>query len=266
MKQSDLAHKQYWEGIYQSLAGSDGDGWTPRGYEERVIGVELDKELRHCRPKSALEAGCGNSPWLPYLATRYGLEVTGIDYAEKGCELARQRLDTASVKGSILCRDLFSLTPEETGVFDFVYSLGVVEHFSDPANAIKKLLEFVSPGGTLFTAIPNLKSIHGLLMWCYQPELLKKHRIITVNELDAIHRSLGLHDVRTRHAGIASVGIMSRGVCPRIRRLDKLVVAMAAGANSLFQLAMKRAPVTGGLAAFAPFIIATGAKPNPDGQ
>ena len=264
MKQSDLAQKKYWDGVYGSLAGTGDAAWKPRGYEERVIGHELDEALCRRRPETVLEIGCGDSPWLPYLAMEYQLEVAGVDYSEKGCELARSRLERASVQGAIHCRDLFSLAPEEIGTFDLVYSLGVVEHFSDLQNILGQLLNFVRPGGMLFTSVPNLRSIHGLSMWLYQPELLRKHRMVTREELANVYQALGLHDIRTHHAGLASAGIVSRGVSPRIPCIDGAAVLLARGINSIFQLTMKRVPVSRGLPWLAPFIVAAGCKGVPE--
>ncbi len=263
MKQSDLAKKQYWDEVYGALSDTNGADWSPRGYEERVLGHELARVLRHSRPTSALEVGCGDSPWLPYLAREYHLEVAGIDYSERGCELARHRLQQASTRGTVYCRDLFTLSPEETGTFDLVFSLGVVEHFADLNNVLSRLLRFVRPGGVLFTSVPNLRSLHGLGMWIYQPEVLAKHRVITREELAHTYQRLGLRDIRTGHAGFASVGIVSRGVQPRFRQLDGLVVPLAQGANILFQMVMKHLPVSGGLPWLAPFIVASGVKNDP---
>lgn len=260
MKQSDLAEKRYWDEVYGALPDTGGAAWSPRGYEERVLGHELERVLRRSRPASALEVGCGDSPWLPYLAREYGLEVAGIDYSERGCKLARHRLRQASVQGTVHCRDLFTLTPEETGTFDLVFSLGVVEHFADLGNVLASLLRFVRPGGTLFTSVPNLHSLHGLGMWLYQPEVLAKHRVVTREELSRAYRRLGLGEIRARHAGLASLGIVSRGVQPRFRRIDRVVVPLAQGANILFQMVMRRLPVTGGLPWLAPFIVASGIR------
>ncbi len=260
MKQTDLAQKQYWDDVYEALPDREGADWRPRGYEVRVLGHELDLVLRRFPSSSALEVGCGDSPWLPYLARKYRLEVAGIDYSERGCELARCRLRQASTRGMVYCRDLFTLSPEETGTFDLVYSLGVVEHFADLNDILSRLVRFVRPGGVLFTTVPNLSSLHGLGMWLYQPEVLTKHRVITSRELAQAYRRLGLHDIRTHHAGLASVGIVSRGVQPRFRRIDGLVSPLARGADQLFQMIMKRLPVTGGLPWLAPFIVASGVR------
>src|SRR5947209_14244906 len=148
MQQSDIAGKEHWDGIYEAKDAARAQ-WSSYRYGERALEHALLGEIERARPRTLLEVGCGDSSWLPYLARKTGAGVTGMDYSEQGCELARRRLLASGVDGQIVCADLLKAEPETVGRFDFVYSLGLVEHFSDLEGILAALLKFVRPGGTL---------------------------------------------------------------------------------------------------------------------
>lgn len=106
--------------------------------------------------KRILEIGCARAKQLVYFAKEFGYEVHGIDYSEKGVELAKENLKKAGVNGTVLCEDIFQTSfKEET--FDIVYSMGVIEHFEDPTEIIDIHLKMLKRGGTLIITIPNYK-------------------------------------------------------------------------------------------------------------
>ena len=142
----DLAGRQYWEAVYRKGEAVTGE-WSPSSYDALVLERILLGECERSQAKAILEVGCGNSTWLPYLARKTGASVAGIDYAETGCQLARQRLEQAGLPGRIICADLFKVSAQEVGQFDLVYSLGLAEHFVDLPGVLAKLAEFVRPGG-----------------------------------------------------------------------------------------------------------------------
>lgn len=78
--------------------------------------------------KRILEIGCAKAKWLIYFAKEFSYEVYGIDYLEKGVEIAKRNLKIAGVKGTILCEDIFQTSLKEQS-FDIVYSMGLIEHF-----------------------------------------------------------------------------------------------------------------------------------------
>jgi len=222
-----LAKKEHWDDCYTESKKTSQKKWTPKGYDSRVIEHIILKIINRCNPKTILEIGCGNSTWLPYLAKITNAQVTGIDYSEEGCRLALQRLKQDGIQGKIVCEDIFKANHEIIGQYDFVYSLGVVEHFSDLTGILKEELRFVKPGGILFTEIPNLKySIHGLLSWIYQPELLKKHNKISKKELIKAYESCCLKNIEVNYAGIFSLGIVAWGKYPRWKKPSKFFIPL----------------------------------------
>lgn len=221
----DLAGKEHWNDCYSCRKKIYKKNWTPKGYNSKIIEHILLKEINQCNPKNILEIGCGNSTWLPYLSKITHAEVAGIDYSEEGCLLALKQLKVEGIQGKIFCEDIFKANPEIIGQYDLVYSLGVVEHFSDVTKILKEELRFVKAGGTLLTGVPNLKySIHGFLARIYQPQLLNKHNRISKEELIKAHESCFLKNIEGDYAGIFSLGIIAWGKYPRWERISKYCV------------------------------------------
>lgn len=238
MKQQDLAGKTHWDSIYEGAPGS-AESWEPSTYEELALAQMLGRAAAAAEAKSILEVGCGSSVWLPYLARTASARVAGLDYSREGCEAARARLRAAGVTGEVFCEDLFSEAADRIGQYDLVYSLGVVEHFADLADVVGKIARFVRSGGVLFTEVPNLRSVHGLLTWLYQPELLAKHVLVTRRQLERAHRAAGLTVVESGFKGVASLNITSWGRYARWPAVDRYVVGVVRRVSRAFDQALR---------------------------
>ena len=255
----DLAGREHWNSVYRS--GTLGtDRWFPADYNSVVLERALVGQVEQTNARSVLEVGCGNSSWLSYLAHKTGAAVTGLDYSEAGCMLARQRLSNERVDGKVICGDLFQADVESVGQHDFVFSLGLVEHFGDLVGTLAKLLTFVRPGGTLFTEVPNLKSIHGLLSWLWQPELFAKHRVITKGQLLTAYERLGLQSVSGHHIGMFSLDIVAWEIYPRWPALAPSVAPRVRRVNKWLDALLRRREWFHGSAPLSPFIYVVGKK------
>ena len=253
----DLTGRGYWDRIY-CRARPVGRGWHPTDYDAFVLERALMAEIDHCQPKSLLEVGCGNSAWLPYLARNTGASVAGIDYSKPGCELVRQSLKAEGISGHVYNVDFLTASVKEIGRYDFVFSLGVVEHFAELDVVLSHLLAFVNPGGVLWTEVPNLRSIHGLLSWVWNPKVLAKHRLVGKTELVRAYHRLGLTGVRAGYRGLFSFNVVPwvidppiPALLPMIHRFDRWVDARLSRVNRFW-----------GVQPFAPYICAVGRKPD----
>lgn len=258
----DLAGRDYWDDIYAN-AHAPAKPWAPANYEGMALDRQMDAAIRQASAKSILEVGCGNSNWLPYLARRHNMSVVaGMDYSKGGCDMAASRLNEAGVQGDIHCGDLWSVGADEIGTYDFVYSLGLVEHFEDTAGCVGELAKFVAPGGVLFTSVPNLhRSIHGLIMRLWHPKVWRRHQPLDMRHLTEAYESIGLVDVCSQHVGLASLGVVSWTVEPRFPFAAKVVApAVSLCAQSLSFL-LARMGVYRPCPPLAPYVVAIGSKP-----
>lgn len=263
MKPKDLASEKHWSARYNKVAQSADADWVPADYDSRTLRYAIERGLGDMRPHSILEVGCGNSHWLPYLGKRFGADVAGIDYSPLGCKQAENQLRANGVNGKIYCVDMFSADCEAIGQFDLVYSLGLVEHFDDLGSVLNSLLRFVRPGGTLFTEVPNLASVHGVLSRIYQPAVLAKHQIITLKLLKNAHSRLGLELVRGDYVGLFSLNLVAWGVEPRWPAMDRYFLPIVRKAVQYTdRMLCKVGGYSRGSQRFSPFIYVSGRKPN----
>lgn len=129
---------------------------------ERVLQAELSiKEMlcvEHLRGRTFLDAGCG-SGLFSLAARRLGAQVHSFDYDvnSTACTQQLKQLWRANdpewhvEHGSILDESYL----RTLGMFDVVYSWGVVHHTGDMSLAMKLLSGMVNPGGFMFLSVYN---------------------------------------------------------------------------------------------------------------
>lgn len=261
MGQEDLAGTEHWDRIYKDMCSHDLCGWRPVGHDAQALEAVFCRAMKLKHPASILEVGCGNSTWLGYLARSTGATAAGIDYSQEGCLLARSRLEAEHVPGIVVHGDLFLLSPDEVGRHDFVYSLGLAEHFDDLRGVLSALARFVAPGGVLLTEVPNLRSMHGLLAWIWQPALLAKHRLVSKSSLYRAYAEMGFTDIRAGYAGVFSLNIVAWEYYPRWPRLAPKLVPRVRRVQGLLSRRLRRFSHYPGNKPFSPFLYVYGRKP-----
>jgi SAM-dependent methyltransferase len=107
--------------------------------------AELAAE-RHGRYR-VLDVGCGIKPYLPFFEP-YAAEYVGVDIANPAADL----------EGAV------EALPVEDASFELVLCNQVLEHSSDPAQAVRELRRVVAPGGRL------LASTHGVQVYHPAPD------------------------------------------------------------------------------------------------
>lgn len=156
-----------------------------------------DPEMQFC------EIGCGSGRWLVYFKRNYGYKVFGVDYSSAGCDLAKWVCTQAGVSADIRCDDVFSLIKKDEylGKYDVVFSDGFVEHFREPREVILHLSHLVKPGGKFITMIPNLNGIQGSLTKILAPDVLSRHKIITLTELKQFYEQANMDNIKIYTVG-----------------------------------------------------------------
>lgn len=183
---SDLAGARYWDAIWRTTSHQSVGRF---GYFRRAFARLLES---HVPPGSRVcEVGCANSVWVPFLARR-GAEVTGLDYSEPGLSSLRRTLAADNLTATLIQADLLSERPFGDGTFDFIFSLGLVEHFTDPREPLAAMVAALRPGGRLLTSIPNLVGIWGPLLARVDRRVYDLHVPCDAAGLDAMHASIGL--------------------------------------------------------------------------
>ncbi len=174
--------KAYWEKGFSSL------------FKKLPITInEKDKTLKDLfklfkkvlpKNKSFIEIGSSIASWPYYFYKNFNYEISGVEFTEKGCDLARMNLDKLKVKKfNIIKADFFDKTflRKYNKKFDVVFSAGFIEHFNEPKAVVDKKTTLIKKGGYLITIIPNLKGIYYPLQKILKKSVLAKHNLNIMN-------------------------------------------------------------------------------------
>ncbi|MBI4353707.1 MAG: polysaccharide deacetylase family protein [Candidatus Omnitrophica bacterium] len=123
----------------RSEAQASADGFGPYHFERMAERLSLPPLKGR-----VLDAGCGEGVDLINQAKRPGVEVIGVELSDEGCRISRRRSQpwsSASVVQADLCR-----LPFPGGLFDFIYSYGVLHHVALPLEGLRELTRVLKPG------------------------------------------------------------------------------------------------------------------------
>ncbi len=178
--------------------------WDPRG-EFRPLHLLNPVRARFVAERTplagarVLDVGCGGGLLCEALA-RAGAVVTGIDLAPgmievAGLHAAEQGLD---IRYEVSSAE--ELVARNTGRYDAVTCMELLEHVPDPQRMIATLANLVRPGGSLFISTLN-RSLKSFLLAIVAAEYLFKliprgtheyERLIRPSQLDRWARAAGL--------------------------------------------------------------------------
>ena len=116
--------------------------WPP--FCERNLRRKTGLTETDVRGKLVLDVGCGIGRFAE-VVTRWGGRVVGVDLSA-AAEVAAENLEDRDFLA--IQADVFSL-PFAPGIFDCIYSVGVLHHTPDCERAFKKLPQYLKPGGSI---------------------------------------------------------------------------------------------------------------------
>lgn len=133
--------------------GSEWETWGNFGWGD---GQNKESAKRHfdykvlftpeeIKGKRVLDAGCGNGRYSN-IALSYGAKVIGVDLSH-AVDVAHKNLG-GNPRAHIIQADLFKL-PFKEGVFDFIFSNGVLMHTGDARGAFLSLVPLLSEHGKI---------------------------------------------------------------------------------------------------------------------
>ena len=120
--------------------------------QRTLLQVALDASLPAARRVRVLEAGCGSASMVHMPTDSY---VVGID-------ISPRQLDRNTGLDEKLLGDIQSY-PIPEKAFDLVICWDVLEHIERPDAAIRNLSRGIDDGGLLLLAMPNIRSLKGLV-------------------------------------------------------------------------------------------------------
>tara|TARA_B100000700_G_scaffold39321_1_gene39480 strand:+ start:76 stop:771 length:696 start_codon:yes stop_codon:yes gene_type:complete len=112
------------------------------------------KEKVSIENKRILDVGCGGG-LLSEALFDFGANVTGIDAAGPGIEVAKIHANNASKEISYFETTAEDLLEDESESFDIVTCLEVLEHVPDPCSLVNTCVKLLKPNGHLFLSTIN---------------------------------------------------------------------------------------------------------------
>lgn len=110
---------------------------------------------RHLVGATLLEMGPAEGTMSELLA-RTGKRLTLVEGSELFCDDLRKRLPKTDIINSLF----EDFTPDAGVTFDNIILGHVLEHVRDPVEILSRAKHWLSPGGRIFAAVPNARSLH----------------------------------------------------------------------------------------------------------
>ncbi|MEO1133236.1 MAG: methyltransferase domain-containing protein [Cyanobacteria bacterium J06639_1] len=177
-------------------------------------------ELLHCdtvypADSRVLEAGCGVGAQTVTLARNSPeANIVSVDISERSIAIAEQKVRAAGFSNVTFQQgDIFNLDFAPAS-FDHIFACFVLEHLSEPVEAIACLLELLKPGGTLVA----IEGDHGSAY--FHPDSEAARRAIQC-QVELQKRSGGNANIgRELYPLLKAAGLSSVKVSPRMVYVD----------------------------------------------
>jgi SAM-dependent methyltransferase len=193
-----LTDRQFWVDYWESKTGLSVN--IPEDY---LFHKELASIIHTQNVKTAIELGGFPGYYAVFLKKYFKLDVTLLDYfvhqPVTNALLQANNLQESDIH--IIETDLFNHQEEQK--YDLVLSCGLIEHFNDTKDIIRRHIDFLKPGGTLLITLPNFRALNGWFQKSFDKDNYDKHNIACMDPqlLATICSDAGLQVVQAEYFG-----------------------------------------------------------------
>jgi SAM-dependent methyltransferase len=127
-------------------------------FDDKLKQWVIEETMSHVRPGRVLDLGYINDVWSRALLARP--DITRIDIVEAASTHVEQaRTDLHGIDRVRLFHCLFEeFEPDAT--YDTILMSGVVKHVPDDVGLVRRVREWLSPGGVVVASTPNCRAFH----------------------------------------------------------------------------------------------------------
>lgn len=146
---------EYWNQIAKGLY--DFSGAPSTGYYRRSEIVLVERFFGNLKNKKLLKLDLWNevhNTRILFWAAEQGTRVYGLDISDYVVNKAKENFNKAGLKADFIVSDIREIKyPDNT--FDFLYTMGTIEHTPDPWVAVQEICRVLKPGGKCIVGVPN---------------------------------------------------------------------------------------------------------------
>lgn len=167
-----ITSREFWRGYWQAK------GELATVIPERFPLTEiLDDVLRRHHVRTSLELGGFPGHYALWLRKYRGVAAELLDFVIDRQQFAALLKTNGLAPDAVrtIEADLFTHLPDKR--YDLVYSLGLVEHFTDTRAILEKHLAYLADDGVLLIEIPNFRGLNGLVQKTFDRDVYDKHNI-----------------------------------------------------------------------------------------
>ncbi len=154
--------------------------WLTKEVSAQGIVEDFQKRVGSVHDRRVLDVGFGNGITLAAFAQQ-GAHMCGLEVSEELHAIAHEYLQAKEVVGELQLYNGGSF-PFADATFDYMYSVSVLEHVTDPAQVLLEAARVLKPGGLFYLAFPNRlfpRETHtGIWFLSYVPRRLARFLLV----------------------------------------------------------------------------------------
>ncbi len=143
-----------WDDVWREVDVKNQSG-LEAGFFSNIL--DFSTSMITQKEKTALEIGCFPGKFIEYLG-RTGYKISGIDTYPRVNEIGEWAESRGSLVGEFQCISLKDYASKYFQKYDFVFSLGLIEHFDDFCDVIFDHASLCTMGGIVLIGAPNFAS------------------------------------------------------------------------------------------------------------
>lgn len=200
-----LTERKFWEDYWNNKRGQLITPVPEDGFHQRVLNAVVSANPQI---KSAIELGGFPGTFSIYIKKKFNIDTTLLDYFIDQSIVDDLLQANGLEKDAIhLIEDDLTLDHPVSTKYDFVFSVGLIEHFVDTKGIIKRHLDYINPNGDLLIILPNFRGVNGWLQRKFDKANYDVHNInsMDLDLLKSIAAELKIKDVSVHYTGKFSI-------------------------------------------------------------